>query len=80
MFFLGGDTISPSVASNIFKGEQMIAGWNAAGLDIAALGNHEFDFGDEILLARMKDSKFTWLAANVVHRKTGKPFGGCRRL
>lgn len=76
LFLLGGDTISPSVASTIFKGEQMIAGWNAAGLDVAALGNHEFDFGDEILLERMKASKFAWLAANVVERKTGKPFGG----
>ena len=76
LFLLAGDTLSPSVASNIFKGEQMIAGWNAAGLDYAVLGNHEFDFGDEILLARMKASKFPWLAANVINRKNGKPFGG----
>lgn len=76
LFLLGGDTISPSVASTIFKGEQMIAGWNVTGLDFAGLGNHEFDFGDEILLERIKASKFTWLAANVVNRKTGKSFGG----
>lgn len=75
LFLLSGDTLSPSLASSVFKGEQMIAGWNAAGLDYAALGNHEFDFGDDILLARMRESKFTWLAANVVERKSGKSFG-----
>jgi 5'-nucleotidase len=76
VFVLGGDTLSPSVASNVFKGKQMIDTWNATGLDFAALGNHEFDFGDEVLLERMRESKFVWLAANVVDRRTGKTFGG----
>jgi 5'-nucleotidase len=76
LFILGGDALSPSVASNIFKGRQMIDVFNAAGLDYAALGNHEFDFGDEVLLERMRASKFVWLGANVVNRRTGRPFGG----
>src|SRR5262245_21373840 len=50
LFLLAGDTISPSVASTIFKGKQMIAAWNAIGLDYACLGNHEFDFGNDVLL------------------------------
>lgn len=74
LFFLAGDTISPSVASSIFRGEQMIAGWNAAGLDYAVLGNHEFDFGPEVLARRMSESKFVWLGSNVIDRQTGKPF------
>ena len=76
LFLLGGDTISPSVASTIFKGEQVIATWNALGLDYAVLGNHEFDFGNDILIQRMKESKFVWLGANVIDRDTGKPFNG----
>ncbi|MBI3669020.1 MAG: bifunctional metallophosphatase/5'-nucleotidase [Acidobacteria bacterium] len=79
LLLLAGDTISPSVASNIFKGRQMIAAWNATGLDYAVLGNHEFDFGDEVLLERIKESGFTWLAANVIDKKTGKPFPGTKR-
>src|ERR687893_1790209 len=43
LYLLGGDTLAPSVASNIFKGRQMISVWNATGLDLAVLGNHEFD-------------------------------------
>ena len=78
LLLLAGDTISPSVASNIFKGQQIIAAWNAVGLDYAALGNHEFDFGDAVLLERVRESRFTWLAANVIDKKTGKPFGGLK--
>ena len=75
LFLLGGDTLAPSVASNIFKGRQMIDAWNAVGLDYAVLGNHEFDFGDDVLLERMKESRFAWLGANVFDRRTGKTFG-----
>lgn len=74
LFLLAGDTISPSVASTIFKGAHIIEIWNALGLDYACLGNHEFDFGDEILIERMKESKFTWLGANVMDRRTNKTF------
>jgi 5'-nucleotidase len=74
LFLLAGDTIAPSVASNIFKGQQMIAVWNMIGLDFAVFGNHEFDFGPEILRQRVRESRFTWLATNVIDKKTGKPF------
>lgn len=74
LFLLAGDTIAPSVASNIFKGEQMIAVWNMIGLDLAVLGNHEFDFGPEVLRTRIKESRFAWLATNVIDKKSGKPF------
>src|SRR5262249_46760585 len=60
----------------VFKGEQMIASLNAAGLDVATLGNHEFDFGMDVLLTRMKEAKFDWVISNVVDRQTGKPVGG----
>jgi len=75
LFLLGGDTLAPSVASSIFKGRQMIALWNAVGLDYAVLGNHEFDFGDDVLRERMKESRFTWLGANVFDRRARKTFG-----
>lgn len=74
LFLLAGDTIAPSVASNIFKGRQMIAVWNMIGLDFATFGNHEFDFGPEVLRERIKESHFTWVATNVIDRKTGKTF------
>ena len=72
---LAGDTISPAVASSLLRGEQMIAGLNAIGLDLATFGNHEFDFGPAVLLDRMRESKFTWVSSNVLDRRTGRPFG-----
>lgn len=76
LLLLAGDTISPSVESVTHKGAQMIESWNTAGLDYATFGNHEFDFGPEVLRERMKESRFPWIAANVIDKKTGKPFGG----
>jgi 5'-nucleotidase len=75
LFLLAGDTISPSVESNTYQGKQMIDAWNSSGLDYATFGNHEFDFGPEVLRARMSESHFKWLAANVIDKRTGKTFG-----
>lgn len=72
---LAGDFLSPSVASSVFKGEQMVAALNSAGLDFAILGNHEVDFGREVLLQRMAESKFQWIVSNVLDTKTGRPIG-----
>ena len=75
LFLFSGDTISPSVESITYKGAQMIEAWNVAGLDYATFGNHEFDFGPDVLRERIKESRFVWLAANVIDKKTGKTFG-----
>jgi 5'-nucleotidase len=76
LLLFAGDTISPSVESITYKGSQMIDSWNTAGLDYATFGNHEFDFGPEVLRERMKESRFSWIAANVIDKKTGQSFGG----
>src|SRR5439155_14942790 len=70
------DFLSPSVASSVFKGEQMVAALNAAGLDLATLGNHEFDFGIDVLIQRMAEARWQWVISNVVDTNTGKPIGG----
>jgi 2',3'-cyclic-nucleotide 2'-phosphodiesterase (5'-nucleotidase family) len=75
VFALGGDFLSPSVESTFLHGAQMVAALDAIGLDFATFGNHEFDFGPDVLLERMKESKFRWLSANVLDRRSGRPFG-----
>jgi 2',3'-cyclic-nucleotide 2'-phosphodiesterase (5'-nucleotidase family) len=75
LLVLSGDFLSPSVASSVFKGEQMVAALNAAGLDMATFGNHEFDFGADVLRQRMRESKWLWVASNLVD-DTGKPLAG----
>ena len=54
----------------------MVATLNAAGLDLATFGNHEFDFGAEVTRERMRESRFIWVSANVLDPATGLPFGG----
>jgi 5'-nucleotidase len=76
LLVMAGDFLSSSVESTVFKGEQMVAALNAAGLDLATLGNHEFDFGIDVLLQRMKEARWEWVVSNVLDAKTGRPFGG----
>ena len=62
----GGDLISPSVMSGLTKGTQMVELMNAVGMDVAVVGNHEFDFGPQVAAARIGESKFPWLGTNVL--------------
>ena len=79
LLLMAGDTISPSVESITYKGAQMIDAWNAVGLDYATFGNHEFDFGPDVLKERIKESKFGWVAANVIDTTTNKTFADVPR-
>lgn len=62
----GGDLLSSSMMSGITQGAQMIELMNAVGLDLAVVGNHEFDFGPDVLRQRVGESRFPWLGANVL--------------
>jgi 5'-nucleotidase len=73
---MSGDFLSPSVASSVFKGQQMMAALNAIPLDYATLGNHEFDMGVPVLRERLKEAKFPIIVANVLDEETGQPIGG----
>lgn len=60
----GGDAISPSLLSGIDGGAHIIDLLNQVGLDAFVLGNHEFDFGPEVMVARVAEANFPVLAAN----------------
>src|SRR6202521_1391412 len=66
LYLLAGDTISPSVESNTYQGGQMIDAWNVSGLDYATFGNHEFDFGPDVLRERMQGPPCNWSRAKVI--------------
>ena len=78
LFLHGGDFLSPSILSTDLKGRQMIAVLNAIGLDAATLGNHEFDFGPDVLVERMREARFAWIVSNIRDRRTGGAFGGAQ--
>ncbi|NIA70718.1 bifunctional metallophosphatase/5'-nucleotidase [Pelagibius litoralis] len=64
VFTHGGDTISPSLLSSFDKGAHMIDLYNEAELDLFVLGNHEFDFGPEVVAERIAEARFPILASN----------------
>lgn len=71
---LGGDLIASSMMSGITKGTQMIELTNAIGMDVAVVGNHEFDFGSEIFKQRVAESRYPWLGTNLLGTD-GKIYG-----
>jgi 5'-nucleotidase len=73
LFVLAGDVLSPSLLSKYYSGRQMVEAFNAAGLDYATFGNHEFELPLDTLEARIAESRFKWLSANCT-RADGTPF------
>ena len=64
LFVLAGDFLSPSLLSKYYGGRQMVEALNAAKLDYATFGNHEFELPRDTLIARIDASSFKWLSAN----------------
>lgn len=73
-----GDDMQGTAISNLSWGRATIAAHNAAGYDAAAVGNHEFDWGQDTLIARVRESRFPWLAANVFVEGTRRQPGWLR--
>jgi len=77
-----GDEFQGSVESNAEEGAPMVQFFNAVGLNAAAVGNHEFDFGPEgpegtqgdplgALKKRMSEAKYVYVASNIVKKSNG---------
>lgn len=49
---------------------------NKLGYDAAVPGNHEFNFGAEVLTQAVEQSRFPWLSAGIVGAKSGEPAFG----
>jgi 2',3'-cyclic-nucleotide 2'-phosphodiesterase (5'-nucleotidase family) len=61
----GGDEFQGTPASNLAFGRPVVAIFNKLGYAAGALGNHEFDWGQDSLRARMREAKYAILGANV---------------
>jgi 2',3'-cyclic-nucleotide 2'-phosphodiesterase (5'-nucleotidase family) len=60
-----GDLISPSLLSGFDQGAHTIALTNLVPPDVFTPGNHEYDFGADVFMTRMKEAKFPLFAANL---------------
>lgn len=80
-----GDMWSGTLLSDSSEGRLGVQLYDALGYDAVALGNHEFDYGPDgpareggadpfgALVARLSESTFPVLAANLIDRVTKKP-------
>ncbi len=73
LFVLAGDLLGPSLLSKYYSGRQMVEAMNAAKLDYATFGNHEFDLPRDTLVARIAESNFHWISSNCT-QADGSPF------
>lgn len=69
----GGDMFQGSPDSNLLYGKTVVTIMNQIGFDAMVIGNHEFDWGIPVLQQRIEQSKFPYLAANIIEKATGKP-------
>ena len=79
--FFSGDAFNPSKESTVTKGSHMTPVLNEIGIDLACVGNHEFDFGAAHFAYLAKDCNFPWLLANMFDPELGssQPMGRCQR-
>jgi len=74
MLVMAGDFLNPSLLGTMryegskISGKQMIEVMNAMDFEVAAFGNHEFDVKEHELKARLNESKFPWISANVFNK------------
>jgi len=73
LFVLAGDVLSPSLLSKYYNGRQMVEAFNAAKLNYATFGNHEFELPLDTLETRVAESDFKWISSNC-SRADGSPF------
>lgn len=69
-----GDAIQDHNLVNLSQGATAIAFMNAAGYDAMTLGNHEFDYGQDVTLKRAAEADFPFLSCNILVDATGKTF------
>lgn len=68
----GGDFAEGTVEVKNSRGLKAVQLMNKTGYQAAALGNHEFAYGEEALENMWKEADFVVLAANLAEKKTGQ--------
>ena len=67
-----GDMWQGGVESNVTKGKIIVDSMNEIGFDAMTIGNHEFDWGYDVLKENIELMNFPMLGANVYSFSSGK--------
>ena len=69
-----GDMLQGDALASFSQGKSLVTLMNAVGYDVMGLGNHDFDYGADVLEQRISEMNFPALAANITVDATGEPF------
>ncbi|MEE6272485.1 5'-nucleotidase C-terminal domain-containing protein [Georgenia sp. MJ206] len=69
----GGDLAGGTIFGGLYKGFPMVEAFNRIGIDLANLGQHDFDFGVDNTRALIAASEFPWITSNLLEAD-GTPF------
>ena len=71
-----GDTIQGNLPAFYFKGEHALKIMDAMSYDAITLGNHDFNFGKDMLTEKSKEVDFPFLSANIIEEKDSIDYVG----
>lgn len=78
LLVFGGDLAGGTLFGGLYKGFPMVEAFNRIELDLAAFGQHDFDFGIDNTRQLVEKSEFQWITTNLVE-SSDAPFGGLKR-
>lgn len=68
-----GDNYQGSAMSNLLFGEPVSAVFKEMGLELSAVGNHEFDWGTGRIVKWAEDGELTFVCTNIYDIRTNEP-------
>lgn len=71
-FFSAGDNFQGTAISNLTKGEVVNEAFRLMNLQASAIGNHEYDWGKDLMYTWSKKGGYPFLAANIVYKDSGE--------
>jgi len=68
-----GDSYQGSAMSNLLYGEPVSAMFKEMGLELSAVGNHEFDWGVDKITKWAEEGELTFICTNIYDKRTNEP-------
>jgi len=68
-----GDNYQGSAMSNLLYGEPVSAMFKEMGLELSAVGNHEFDWGVDKITKWAEEGELTFVCTNIYDKRTNEP-------
>ncbi|KAI8088877.1 Metallo-dependent phosphatase-like protein [Halteromyces radiatus] len=73
LLLFSGDAFNPSLEGSITRGTHITEVLNELNIDVACVGNHDFDFGVPQLRKLIGNCNFPWLCSNVMYADGSTP-------